>query len=73
MLHPADSMSELCQCGKHNGDDGERIPMYYSSREEAELIVIDRSTNLSVCRRVDEIGLPTIRYKVFCNRNCNKV
>ena len=46
--------------------------MYYSSREGAELIVIGRSTNLSVCQRMDEFGLPTIRYKVFCDRNCNK-
>ena len=73
MHHPADSMTELCQCGKHADAGGECIPMYCSSREEAELIVIGRSTDLSVCQRVDKFGLPTIRYKVFCYRNCNKV
>ena len=66
MHHLADSMTKLCQCWKHNDAGGECIPMYYSSREEAELIVIGRSKDLSVCQRVDKFGLPTIRYKVFC-------
>ena len=54
---------------------GECIQIYYGSREEAELIVlkIGRSTDLSVSQRVDKCGLPMIRYKVFCDRNCNKV
>ena len=48
MHHLAYSMTELCQCGKHNDDGGECIPMYFSSREESELIVIGRSTDLPV-------------------------
>ena len=43
------------------------------SWEEAELIVIGRRMDLSVCQWMDEFGLPTILYKVFCDRNCNKV
>ena len=68
-----DSMTELCQCKKHNDAGGDCILMYYSSREEAELIVIGGSTDLSVCQRADNFGLPTIRFKVFCYRNCNEV
>ena len=52
MHHLADSMTKLCQSGEHNNAGGESIPMYHSSREEAELIVIGRSLNLSV-RQMD--------------------
>ena len=45
MHHLADSMTKLCQGGEHDNAGGESIPMYYSSREEAELIVIGISTN----------------------------
>ena len=45
MHHLADSMTKLCQGGEHDNAGGESIPMYYSSREEAELIVIGRSLN----------------------------
>ena len=38
-----------------------------------ELMIIGTGTNLSVCQRMDEFELPTIRYKVFCDRNGNKV
>ena len=48
MHHLADSMTKLCQGGEHDNAGGESIPMYYSSREEAELIVIGRSLNLSI-------------------------
>ena len=48
MHHLADSMTKLCQSGKHNNAGGEGIPLYISSREDAELIVIGRSTDLSV-------------------------
>ena len=34
------SITELCQGRKHNNAGGESIPMHYSSREEANLIVI---------------------------------
>ena len=56
MHHLADSMTKLCQGGEHDNAGGESIPMYYSSREEAELIVIGRSLNLSVRQRMDEFG-----------------
>ena len=67
------SMSELCQVRKHNDAGRNSIPMHYITRKEAKLIVIGRSTDLPACQSVDKFGLPTIRYKVFCYRNCNKV
>ena len=73
MHHRADSMTKLCQGGEHNNAGGESIPMYYSSREEAELIVIGRSLNLSVRQRMDEFGLPAVPYKIIFYRNSNKI
>ena len=73
MHHLADSMTKLCQGGEHNNAGGESIPMYYSSREEAELIVIGRSLNLSVRQRMDEFGLPAVPYKIIFYRNRNKI
>ena len=73
MHHLADSMTKLCQGGEHNNAGGESIPMYYSSREEAELIVIGRSLNLSVRQRMDEFGLPAVPYKKIFYRNSNTI
>ena len=73
MHHLADSMTKLCQGGEHDNAGGESIPMYYSSREEAELIVIGRSLNLSVRQRMDEFGLPVVPYKIVFYRNSNKI
>ena len=39
--------------------------MYYSSREEAVLVVIGGGTELSVCQRVDEARLPTIATRSY--------
>ena len=47
--------------------------MYYSSGEEAILVVIGSSRYLSVCQRVDEFRLSAVRYEVFSKRNCNNV
>ena len=51
MHHLADNMTELCHSGKHNDAGGESIPMYYSSGEDAKLIVhvIGRGGYSSVC------------------------
>ena len=66
-MHAPPGMTILCQSGKHSDAGRESIPMYYSCREEAELIVIGRSTDLSVCQ-MDEFGLP-IYDSVFCDRD----
>ena len=73
MHHLVDSITELCHSGKQNNASGESIPMYYSSGEEAKLLVIGRGRYLSVCQRVNEFGLPAVRYKIFSNWNGNKV
>ena len=62
MHHLADSTTELCHCGEHDNAGGKSIPMYHSSGEEIELVVVDGSVDLSVCQRVDKSGLSTARY-----------
>ena len=47
--------------------------MYYSSRGKTVNIVIGRRGYLSVCRRVDEFGLPAVRFEIFRNTNSIKV
>ena len=37
------------------------------------LIVIGRKGYFSVCQKVNEFGLPVVRYKIFRNGNSNKV
>ena len=54
MHHPAQSITKLNHCGKHDNTGEKRIPMYYSTGEEAVLVVIDGGADLSVCQRVDE-------------------
>ena len=73
MYHPAYCITELCQGWEHDNACGESIPMYYSSGEEAILVVIGSSRYLSVCQRVDEFRLSAVRYEVFSKRNCNNV
>ena len=53
MQHLADSMTELCHSGKHNNACGESIPTFYTSGEEAKLVVIGRGRYLSVCQGVN--------------------
>ena len=53
MHHPAHSITKLSHCGKHDNTGGESIPMYYSSGEEAVLVVIGGGADLSVCQRVE--------------------
>ena len=47
--------------------------MYYSSWEEAILVVNGSSRYLSVCQRMDEFRLSAVRYEVFSKRNFNNV
>ena len=54
MHHPAHSNTILCHCGEHHNTGGESIPMYYSSGEEAVLVVNGGVADLSVCQRVNE-------------------
>ena len=67
------NLTPLYHSGKHYNAGGESLPMHYSSREEAELIVVGRGRYLSVCQGVGEFGLHAIRYKVFSNWDGNKV
>ena len=60
----ANSIIELCHGGEHANPGGKSIPMYYSSWEKAELAVIGRAADLSVCQRVDEFGLPRVWYEI---------
>ena len=71
MHHPANSITELCQGWEHDNVCGERIPIYYSSGEEAILVVIGSSRNSSVCQRVDEFRLSAGSYDVLSRRNCD--
>ena len=49
MHHPADNTTELCHCGEHDNAGGKSIPMYHSSGEDTELVLVGGSMDLSVC------------------------
>ena len=73
MHHLVNSMSKLCHSGGHNNISWKSIPMFYRSGGKALHIVIGRRRYVSVCQRVDEFGLPAVRYDIFKNRNSNMV
>ena len=57
MHHPANSMTELYWVKRSN---------VLQFLEKAILAVIGRSADLSVCKRVDEFGLPAIWCEIVC-------
>ena len=69
MHHPANSITELCHGWERDNACGECIPMYYSSGEEA-ILVVGSSRYLSVCQRMDEFrlsGIATMSCFAICN------